>query len=268
MKRSKRGYNWRYPLAGFGLAVVIFLVSLWLFPEWLYENRSLAALAGLAILAAFSLLPGFIDPFKKPENQTPQTGPVQGDYIAHDKIIQQAPQHTPALHQLQSPPDDFIGREAELAELLQAAQTGGAHITGLQGMGGVGKTALALVLADQLKESFPAVQLYLNLQGASRQPLSPIEAMGIVIHAFQPGLKLPENLNEISGIYRSLLNAQPALLVLDNARNAAQVEPLLPPAGCLALVTSRAHFALPGLFTLNLEALPVPGSRHLPACRR
>ena len=71
--------------------------------------------------------------------------------------------------------------------MLQAAQTRGAHITGLQGMGGVGKTALALVLADQLKESFPAVQLYLNLQGAGRQPLSPIEAMGMVIHAFHPG---------------------------------------------------------------------------------
>src|SRR5258707_10419010 len=56
-----------------------------------------------------------------------------------------------ALHQLPSPPADFTGRADELADLLKAVKTGGVTISGLQGLGGVGKTALALKLAEKLK---------------------------------------------------------------------------------------------------------------------
>ena len=74
---------------------------------------------------------------------------VRGDKITHIHQASPAPAATP-LHQLPPPPGDFTGREAELSELLSKVEAGGVAISGLQGMGGVGKTALALKLAERL----------------------------------------------------------------------------------------------------------------------
>jgi hypothetical protein len=86
----------------------------------------------------------------------------------------------PALHQLPPPPRDFVGRSREMTELLQALETSGVTISGLQGLGGIGKTALALKLAACLKPKYPDAQFYLDLKGASKQPLSASEAMAHV----------------------------------------------------------------------------------------
>jgi hypothetical protein len=80
-----------------------------------------------------------------------------------------------SLHQLPSPPGDFTGREAELAELHEKLGAG-ATISGLQGMGGVGKTALALKLAEWLMAQYPDAQFFVDLRGTGT-PLSPAEAM-------------------------------------------------------------------------------------------
>ena len=80
-----------------------------------------------------------------------------------------------SLHQLPPPPGDFTGREAELAELCERLGAG-ATISGLQGMGGVGKTALALKLAEALMPRYPDAQFFLDLRGTST-PLAPAEAM-------------------------------------------------------------------------------------------
>jgi hypothetical protein len=73
---------------------------------------------------------------------------------------------------------------------------------------------------------------------------------------FSPTLKLPEKEQELGGIYQSVLHGKRALLLMDNAKDAAQVKPLMPPAGCVLLVTSRFHFVLPGLQAKNIETLP------------
>ena len=83
-------------------------------------------------------------------------------------IIQPAEPAFQPLHQLPSPPRDFTGRQAELDDLLAQAEKG-ATISGLHGMGGVGKTALALVLADRLTDRYPDAQFYLDLKGAHEQ---------------------------------------------------------------------------------------------------
>jgi hypothetical protein len=75
-------------------------------------------------------------------------------------------------------------------------------------MPGVGKTVLAFVLAERLTDRFPDGQLFINLQGTSRSPLSPAEAMAQVIHAYRPTDRLPENLDELGGLYRSILAGQ------------------------------------------------------------
>jgi len=157
-------------------------------------------------------------------------------------------------HQLPPSPADLTGREVELAG-LRAAIRGGANLAAVVGLGGVGKTALALRLAAELKPSYPEAQIFLNLRGGGATPLSPADAMTQVIRAFMPDLRLPTSENELAGVYRSILENRRALLVLDDAVGAEQVLPLLPPPGSLVLVTSRSLFHLPGLFSLSLDVL-------------
>jgi len=177
-----------------------------------------------------------------------------------------------ARHQLRSPVRDFTGREEELEELMVAVVTKNVSISGLQGLGGVGKTELALALAERLKPRYPDAQFYLDLKGVSgelnqrgapAEPLSPSDAMAHVVRSYHPTAKLPKSEAEMSGLYRSVLDGQRALLIMDNARDKKQVEPLIPPSSSLLIVTSRKHFTLPGLYTKNLEALTPGQARDL-----
>jgi tetratricopeptide (TPR) repeat protein len=167
------------------------------------------------------------------------------------------------LHQLPAPPADFTGRTSELAELHQAVKTGGVTVCGMQGLGGVGKTALALKLAEQLKPDYPDAHFYLDLKGGSPRPLTPRNAMAHIVCAWHPMAQLPEHEAEMAPLYRSILDGKRALLLMDNASDAEQVEPLIPPAGCLLLVTSRKHFTLPALVGKNLDKLSAAEARAL-----
>jgi len=167
------------------------------------------------------------------------------------------------LHEVPRPPIDFTGREDELKELLASIETGGVTISGLQGMGGIGKTALALKLVELLKPRYPDAQFFLDLKGASTQPLTVAEALAHVVRAYHPAAKLPDSESELRGFYLSVLEGQRALLLMDNAANPEQVEPLIPPAGSLLLVTSRQHFTVPGLAAKNLDTLSATDAREL-----
>lgn len=195
-----------------------------------------------------------------------QESHVEGDLTIGDKITniyQPPPSQTSAtsLHQLPPPPKDFTGRKDELDDLLEKVNQGSIAISGLQGTGGVGKTALALVLAERLTPSYPDAQIYLDLKGVSKQPVTPSDAMIRIIHAWNPTANPPEE--ELEGLYRSVLNGKRALLLFDNAADAEQVLSLLPPDGCLALVTSRQRFDLPGCYTRCLDMLTPEDARKL-----
>jgi hypothetical protein len=161
-----------------------------------------------------------------------------------------------ALHQLPPPPRDFTGREAELSKLREHL-AGGTTIVGVQGMGGVGKTALALRLADELKKDYPDAQFFLDLRGFSKdqRPLTAVEAMAHVIRAYYSLENLPEDEGTLNGLYRSALEGKRVLLLWDNAAVADQVAPLVPPTSCMMLVISRSHFAISGLYPVNLGAM-------------
>ncbi|MGV8089129.1 MAG: ATP-binding protein [Methanothrix sp.] len=164
-----------------------------------------------------------------------------------DEITQIIQREKPPVPRMPKPPEDFTGRKEELEEILKAFDRG-ASITGLRGAGGIGKTALALVLADRLMNRFRDGQIFLKLEGTSPNPLRPVDAMAQVIRAFRGAdERLPEDQNELQGLYNSVLEGRQVLLLLDNASDERQVLPLLPPGGCAVLVTSRYKFTLPGL---------------------
>jgi tetratricopeptide (TPR) repeat protein len=168
----------------------------------------------------------------------------------------------PALHQLPPPPRDFVGREVELGELVAARERDGATLICLRGMGGVGKTALALKLAELFAPDYPDAQLYVDLKGASPEPLSTADAMLRVVRAFSPAATLPDS-EELRAQYLSALHGRRALLLMDNAAGREQVEPLIPPSGCLLLVTSRRQFHLPGAHARNIGGLAHEDARAL-----
>ncbi|MET0623588.1 MAG: tetratricopeptide repeat protein [Pyrinomonadaceae bacterium] len=199
---------------------------------------------------------------KSEPHATPRHTAVDGE-VDGETLVVRIPTAANALHQLPPPPRDFTGRVRELAELMSRIELGGVTISGLQGLGGVGKTALALKLAQQLAPRYPEAQFYLDLKGADKQPLSVADALAHVVRAYHPTAKLPEGEAELRALYLSVLHGRRALLLMDNASGREQVEPLVPPEGCVLLVTSRQHFTLPGLSALDLETLPPADARQL-----
>jgi tetratricopeptide (TPR) repeat protein len=198
-----------------------------------------------------------------------QAGAAGDNAHVHDNtfnqtvINQAAPITYTALHQLPPPPADFVGRKKEMRELLKALEKQGVTISGLQGMGGIGKTALALKLAEQLKSKYPDAQFYLDLKGASNEPLSAAQVMAHVIRAYHPESKLPDNESGLRACYLSLLEGKKALLLMDNASSREQVKPLIPPVGSIMLITSRNHFTLSGFFVKNLDTLGPKDAKRL-----
>jgi DNA-binding SARP family transcriptional activator/tetratricopeptide (TPR) repeat protein len=189
--------------------------------------------------------------------------------------------HTVVPRQLPAPVRDFVGREAELATLNDLANGAAASIgaalviSAIGGMAGIGKTALALHWAHQVAGRFPDGQLYVNLQGfgPSSAPVPP----GTAICAFLAALgvragQIPVSPDAQGALYRSLISGRKMLVVLDNARDAAQVRPLLPGSpGCLVLVTSRSQLtglvAAEGARILSLGLLTEAEARELLARR-
>ena len=171
---------------------------------------------------------------------------------------EQADARIPVRHILPPPVADFTGRAVDLDKLLThlhapADRTG--PVAGIRGMGGIGKTQLALAVAQQLRDEYPD-QVMIELQPGDA-PLAPDAVLGRVIHAFQPELKLPADLEELQHTCRNVLANRRGLLLLDNALDARQVKPLLPPpAGWAIVVTSRARFPLAGGCLHDVDLLP------------
>ena len=174
------------------------------------------------------------------------------------------PAVAPAVHvpaQLPAAVPAFAGRDAELARMDEALDRGG--IVAVSGSAGVGKTTLAVHWAHRVAGRYPDGQLYVNLRGFGPEAtvLDPAEAVRGFLDAFGvPRPRIPVGLDAQAALYRSQLAGKRVLVLLDNARDVAQVRPLLPGTpGCLVLVTSRNQLtplvAAEGARPLGLDLL-------------
>lgn len=159
----------------------------------------------------------------------------------------------------------FSGRKDELARLTAfaaaGARAGTLRLVAIEGSAGIGKTALALHWGNRMSSHFPDGQLYVNLQGAD--PSGCVVTADDAVYRFLEALsvatdRIPTSLAGRSALYRSVLADRQVLIVLDNARDAEHVRPLLPGAAqCLVVVTSRSRLtslvATEGAYSLTLD---------------
>lgn len=162
--------------------------------------------------------------------------------------------------QLRAPDSGFVGRSDQLRRLLYclstAIQERQSAICVLYGPGGMGKTQLALALAQRLGERFTGGQLFLDLGGSKALPLTPKGAMDSVLRSLGVDAQVlaDSSLAQLRDMYCMRLNERPVLLLADDAESASQVAELRPPPGSVLLVTSRIRF------TLDSNCVePVPG---------
>lgn len=171
--------------------------------------------------------------------------------------------------QLPAPPAEFTGRTVHLDQLdallgraCAMGQPLPVVISAISGLGGVGKTALAVHWGHLRSDKFPDGQLYVDLGGwASGPPLRPSEAIARLLRGLGvPADEIPMREDEAGALYRTSLVGRRALVLLDNAVSAEQVRPLLPgePA-CMVIVTSRSRLGglavTHGAHHLNLDVL-------------
>jgi DNA-binding SARP family transcriptional activator/tetratricopeptide (TPR) repeat protein len=197
---------------------------------------------------------------------TAERSPAQGPSGAPATTAESKAPGQLAPTQLPSDVAAFTGRRPQLDQLDRllhpGADTTAVVISAIAGTAGVGKTALAVHWAHRVRDRFPDGQLYVSLHGYTPDsPISPLQALtqllrGLGVEAHE----IPAEVAAAAGLYRSLLTDKRMLVVLDNARSAEQVRPLLPGSPtCLVLITSRDRLsglvATHGAHRLTLDVL-------------
>jgi DNA-binding SARP family transcriptional activator/tetratricopeptide (TPR) repeat protein len=178
-------------------------------------------------------------------------------------------QPAPVLLQLPASVRSFVGRQTEvslLSDLVRQAldpvgAAGTVIISAIDGMAGVGKTALAIHAAHRLAGEFPDGQLFIDMHGYTQghEPRPASEALEVFLRALgvRPE-RIPAGTDERAAMFRHRLSGTRTMIVLDNVASEAQVRPLVPgSAGCVVLVTSRRRLrALDEAYLLSLDVLP------------
>jgi DNA-binding SARP family transcriptional activator len=173
-----------------------------------------------------------------------------------------SPRRVPA--QLPADVADFTGRDTHLERLrgllsqARRRDSPAVAVAVVAGAPGLGKTALAIHAAHALRRDFPDGQLFVSLRGASEQPVPADEALARFLRDLGvDGARVPVDAEERAAMYRTRLAERQMLIVLDDARDAAQVRPLLPGSGsCAVIVTSRNRISnLAGSQLVDLDVL-------------
>jgi DNA-binding SARP family transcriptional activator len=210
------------------------------------------------------------------ERRAPEPDDDYGPPIPAGSPVVSGEQPVPLVQPAQLPPDlpCFADREEVLrraAALIR--ETGGTapRILAVDGMPGIGKTALAVHLAHRVVAEFPDGQLHADLRGFAPdgEPADPHDVLRGFLNALGvPREHIPASADARSGLFRSVLAGRRVLVVLDNARDAEQVRPLLPGTPeCAVVVTSRSRLAgLAAAHGAHLLTLDLPTPQEATAC--
>ncbi|MGW6199093.1 BTAD domain-containing putative transcriptional regulator [Kribbella sp. NPDC055110] len=180
----------------------------------------------------------------------------------HERILRNdEPVARPALpDELPYDGATFVGRDDVLTQVVAALRTPGPAVVAIDGMAGVGKTALAVRAARQLADVYPDGRLFIDLHGYTpgNEPVPALQALDRLLRTLSVSAdRIPADLEERAALWRSELSGRRILVVLDNAPDSAAVRPLL--AGspqCGVLVTSRRQLtALDATARLALDVL-------------
>jgi DNA-binding SARP family transcriptional activator/tetratricopeptide (TPR) repeat protein len=201
-----------------------------------------------------------------PPSAPPAADPAGGPALA-------AAEPLPLVAQLPADIPDFTGRAEHvqsLRDLLAGPRRpdspGAVVVVAVTGAGGLGKTTLAVHAAHLLRNQFPDGQLYINLLGAAEHPAAPSDVLARFLRdlGMNPAI-IPAAEDERAAQYRSRLTDRKLLIVLDDARDADQVRPLMPgSASCAVLVTTRSRMPdLAGSRYIDLDVLEAAEARDM-----
>ncbi|NAS20603.1 AfsR family transcriptional regulator [Herbidospora sp. NEAU-GS84] len=169
---------------------------------------------------------------------------------------------TPA--QLPADISDFTGRDDQLGRITTLlggpppSGPGHVRVCVIAGMGGVGKTTLAVHAAHRIARDYPDGQLHVNLHGVEPSPADAGQVLASFLTALGvPRTAMPETTEERAAYFRSQVADRRMLIVLDNAASERQVRPLLPgSSSCAVIVTSRTRLTgLSGATLIELSVL-------------
>jgi DNA-binding SARP family transcriptional activator len=214
-----------------------------------------------------------VDPGPELQRLYQQILAADAENLAPAALLPAAVEPLPPLAQLPADIPDFTGRAEQVQDLRDRLagpprpdSPGAVAVAAVIGAGGLGKTTLAVHTAHLLRPEFPDGQLYINLLGASQHPAAPSDVLARFLRdlGMNPA-RIPVSEEERSASYRSRLTDRKVLIVLDDAKDAAQVRPLLPgSASCAVLVTTRSWMPdLAGSHFVDLDVLEPAEARTM-----
>ncbi|MCE7003107.1 tetratricopeptide repeat protein [Kibdelosporangium philippinense] len=237
----------------------------------------------MLLLAAAGEYDGAVAVYKRLAEQLAEelgVDPGQGATAAYQQVLHQR-ENGPAVSPSATVPpahlprdlQAFSGRTADLSRIMHAVRSADrtTSVALIDGMPGVGKTTTAVHLAHELADHYPDGQLFVNLRGFDPAMVAtdPADALRYFLRALGvTDSQLPASVDSLAGLYRSLLAGKRVLVVLDNARDAEQVSPLIPgSSSCLTIVTSRSRLtsliATAGAYPFTLDPMPVEDARAM-----
>jgi tetratricopeptide (TPR) repeat protein len=169
----------------------------------------------------------------------------------------------PVPAQLPAPIPDFEGHR-DVIDRIKTILTSSSPLININGIGGIGKSELALQIANQLIDNFPDGQLFVDLQGSreNSRPISNALASSIQALTNRKG-GLPDDLGELTSLFRSLLTHKKMLILLEDAEDIEQIRAFIPPVSSALIVTSRSPIVIPGIKRETLAQLALEDARKL-----
>ncbi len=174
----------------------------------------------------------------------------------------------PRPNRVLKPVASFVGREDELNTIVNIL-TGVRYGPGaekrcmIRGSMGVGKTELCHAVAHRLLQEYPDAQIYIKLNDHDSATLALFKVLETIIHIFDPGAQISEDLDLLYNRYLSVLNGKQVLIILDDLRYSQNFHLLIPPSSCALLINTSENLEISDVPFISLSGLSQEDSEQL-----